>query len=126
MTQDIKQQVEYILLEVAHKNLRGFVSIDDAYGMVAESAERIIKDLKFELDEAQLEVEIWKNTDEMSQATIKDLATQNEKLVIGINNLQEMNDMSVPQAYENGYNMALKRIRKLISELGINPTNGGV
>jgi len=54
-----------------------------------------------------------------AKAIIKDLTAREEKLVARINALQEMNDLSVPQAYENGYNLALKRVKTTFKELGI-------
>lgn len=47
--------------------------------------EKIIKDLAFELSEVELNVEIWQNTDEMSQARIKKLEEREAKLVEAFN-----------------------------------------
>lgn len=69
--EDLKQRVE---------ELRQYFEKGIGY-LYPTRAWELIKDLDFELSESELNVEIWKNTDEMSQARIKELEEREDKLV---------------------------------------------
>lgn len=89
MKQDLKQRVEevnrilnYERLDIQHaSDLARIVYQKQDIQYVKE----LITDLAFELSEAEPNVEIWQNTDELSQARIKKLEGREAKLVKAFN-----------------------------------------